>query len=267
MKKLGVAVCAALTAIALCGCSKKAEKGEFTIEKGKFNIGVEIGYPPFEYYAEDGKTAEGFDMELGREIAKRLGLEAVIIDTAWDGIFAGLNTDRYDVIMSSVTITDERKANYDFTEPYVGNGQTIILQKDSTLPITKMSDLAGLKVGYQAECTSDFYTKKVSAAEGWTYVENGYDKILNAYDDLRLKRIDAVVSDGLVAVSYLAPKDSEFKQVWAGTPDEYFGICVKKGNTVLLEKLNKCLEDMKADGTMKALYEKVFGMDLSNTIQ
>lgn len=267
MKKFTTLICSALVLAALTGCAKKAEKGEFTVEKGKFMVGMEVGYPPFEYYAEDGKTPSGFDVELGTAIAERLGLEPVFIDTAWDGIFAGLDTERYDVVMSAATITEERKANYDFSQPYIGNGQAIILRKDSKLPVTKMKDLAGLKVGYQAETTSDFYTKKVSSAEGWTYVENAYDKVMNAYDDLKLGRIDAVVSDSLVAVSYLAPADSEFKQVFMGTPDEYFGVCLKKGNSALTEKVDAVIDEMKKDGSLAKIYIKVFGLDLSDSIK
>ena len=266
MKKV-IGLLLAVMTLACVSCSKKIEKGEFTVQKGKYMVGMEIGYPPFEYYADDGSTPMGFDVLLGKEIAKRLGLEAEFIDTAWDGIFAGLDTDRYDVVMSAATITPERVANYDFSTPYIGNGQAIILRKDSTLNITKFEDLAGLKVGYQAETTSDFYTKKHSAESGFTYVENAYDKVMNAYDDLRLKRIDAVVSDDLVAVNYLAPEDSPFKRVWGGTPDEYFGICMKNDNTVLQEKINAVLEEMKADGTLKSIYIKIFGMDLSSSIQ
>ncbi|MCQ2242323.1 ABC transporter substrate-binding protein [Treponema sp.] len=265
MKKLMAVLCAAGMILALSGCSKKAEKGEFTVEKGKLMIAMEVGYPPFEYYADDGKTPMGFDVELGKEVAKRLGLEPVFIDTAWDGIFAGLDTDRYDTVMSAATITPERVQNYTFSQPYIGNGQAIILQKDSTLSIKEFSDLAGLKVGYQAETTSDFYTKKHS--EGWTYVENAYDKVMNAYDDLKLKRIDAVVSDSLVAVDYLAKPNSEFKQVWAAEPDEYFGVCMKKGNTALQAKIDQAINEMKADGTLKNIYIKIFGMDLSDSIK
>jgi len=267
MKKIITILSAAIMALALTGCSKKVEKGEFTVQKGKFLIGVEIGYPPMEYFEEDGKTPAGFDIELGKEIAKRLDLEPVFIDTAWDGIFAGLNTNRYDVVMSATTITEERLQSFDFSTPYVGNGQTIIVRKDSPLNITKFSDIKGLKVGYQAETTSDFYTKKHAKEENFTYTESAYDKIMNAYDDLRLKRIDAVVSDNLVAVDYLAAEDSPFKSVWLGEPDEYFGICVKKGNSVLLEKINATLEEIKNDGTMKELYNKVFAMDLSDSIK
>ena len=267
MKKFGALIGAIVLIAGLTSCTKKVEKGEFTVQKGKLMIAMEIGYPPFEYYADDGKTPMGFDIELGKEIAKRLNLEPEFVDTAWDGIFAGLDTDRYDAVISAATITEERLQNYLFSNPYIGNGQSLIVRKDSTLKINKFSDIAGMKVGYQAETTSDFYAKKHAAEEGFTYIENAYDKVMNAYDDLKLKRIDVVVSDGLVAVDYLAPKDTEFKQVWSGTPDEYFGICMKKGNTELQTKVNKILEDMKADGTLKNIYVKIFGMDLSDSIK
>jgi len=267
MKKIGTVLAALLVIASLTGCSKKVEKGEFTVQKGKLSIAMEIGYPPFEYYAEDGKTPTGFDVDLGKELAKRLNLEVEFIDTAWDGIFAGLDTDRYDLVISAATITKERLENYFFSNPYIGNGQALIVRKDSNLNIKDFKDIANLKVGYQAETTSDFYAKKHSAELGITYVENAYDKVMNAYDDLKLKRIDVVVSDSLVAVDYLAPKDTEFKQVWSGTPDEYFGVCMKKGNSELQAKINKALDEMKADGTLKNIYIKIFGMDLSDSIK
>lgn len=264
MKKVILAVSAVLMAFALTSCGKKTERGEFTVQKGKLMIGCEIGYPPFEYFAEDGKTPAGFDIELGKEVAKRLGLEAEVIDTAWDGILAGLDTDRYDCIMSAMTITDERKANYDFSIPYIGNGQALILRKDSDLNVKEPADLKGLLVGYQAETTSDFYIEKEMAA-GLSCQVAEYDKVMNAYDDLRLGRVDVVCSDSLVAVDYLRG-DSPFKQVWMGTADEYFGVCVKKGNTELQSKITQALKDMIADGTMTQIYLKVFDMDLSSSI-
>lgn len=266
MKKLVATICSILLVAVLTGCSKKTKKGDFTIEKGKLSIAMEAGYPPFEYYADDGVTPIGFDTLLGKEIAKRLGLEAVFIDTAWDGILEGLDNDRYDTIISAMTITEDRVQNYDFSEPYIGNGQAVIIRKDSVLSIKEFKDLDGLKIGYQTETTSDFYCEKMMNQLGIKINTFEYDKIMNAYDDLKLKRLDAVISDSLVAVSYLAPKDSEFKQVWMGTPDEYFGICMKKGNKVLQEKINKALDDMKADGTLSNIYIKTFGMDLSQSI-
>lgn len=254
-----------LTAV-FTGCTKN-KKGVFTIEKGKLCIAMEIGYPPFEYYADDTVTPVGFDIILGKEIARRLNLEAVFIDTAFDGILDGLDADRYDIVLSALTITDERLAKYDFTKPYIGNGQSIVIRKDSDLVVNDFKDFDGLRFGFQGASTSDYFCSHIMQEYGITLETTGYEKILTAYDDLKLNRIDAVVSDSLVAVSYLAPKDSEFRQAWVGTPDEYFGICMKKDNAVLNEKINSTFEEIKADGTLSKIYLEVFGMDLSDSIK
>lgn len=267
MKKVISITLLAAAFFAFAGCNKKVEKGEFTLEKDTLKIGTEVGYPPFEYFDADGKTLIGFDIDLGKTIASQLNLNAQFIDTAWDGIFAGLNTDRYDIIMSAVTITPERLENYDFTQAYIGNGQSIILRKDSNLVIMEPKDLNGLKVGYQSQCSSDFYINKRAKEDGFTFAGSGYDKVMNAYDDLRLGRIDAVVSDYLVAVSYLTAENSEFKEVWTGTADEYFAVCVKKGNTALLDKVNEALSKIKESGQMKNLYLATFKKDLTSSIK
>ncbi|MCR4821444.1 MAG: ABC transporter substrate-binding protein [Treponema sp.] len=266
MKKIIAIALSATVLFSFASCSKKAEKGEFTIEKNVLKIGTEIGYPPFEYFGDDGKTPLGFDIDLGKAIASKLSLQTQFVDTAWDGIFAGLDTDRYDVIMSAVTITPERLEHYDFTQAYIGNGQSIILRKDSNLVINEPKDLQGLKVGYQSQCSSDFYINKKAAEDGFTFQGSGYDKVMNAYDDLRLGRIDALVSDYLVAVSYLTAENSEFKEVWTGTADEYFAVCVKKGNTALLDKVNEALSQIKESGQMKELYLSTFKKDLTSSI-
>ncbi|MGP1458280.1 MAG: ABC transporter substrate-binding protein [Treponema sp.] len=255
-----------LAAFALTGCSKKTAHNGFTLEDGVLKVGVEIGYPPFEYFAVDGKTPLGFDIALARECARRLNLEPRFIDTAWDGIFAGLDAGRYDIIVSAVAMTEMRKARYDFSDAYIGNGQSIIVRKDSALDIKEPADLKGKKIGYQAECASDFFMER-KASEGLNFTKSEYDKVMNAYDDLRLGRIDAVVSDYLVAVSYLEREDSAFKAVWIGDPDECFGICMKKGRVELTAKLNAALAGMKADGTLKKLYIETFGTDLSGSVK
>lgn len=260
MKKVIAMLGACLMVLAAVGCSKKAEKGEYTLEKGVLKIGVEIGYPPMEYFDTDGKTPIGFDIELSKLLADKLGLSLELVDTAWDGIFAGLETDKYDAVISSVTITDERKGSMDFSKSYIGNGQAIILQKNSTLAISKPEDLAGLKVAYQAETTSDFFMAKKAAA-GLKFVPCEFDKVINAYDELGLGRCDAVVSDALVSAAYLGP-DSKYKSVWVGDPDEYFGVAVKKGNSALVAKLNEALASLESDGSLSKISKDVFGADL-----
>lgn len=266
MKKSVVCAALALAAalVATTGCAKKAEKGEYTIEKGVYKVGMEIGYPPMEYYEADGKTPAGFDIELGNAIAEKLGLKAEFIDTAWDGIFAGLETNKYDVVMSAATITPERLESMEFSKPYVGNGQAIVVNTKSGFTPATPAELAGKIVAYQAETTSDiFMTKQAEAGLKFTAAE--FDKVINAFDELKLGRCDAVVCDALVYASY--KDDPAYVSTWTGDADEYFGVAIRKGNSELVSKVNAALDELIADGTMKALYEKVFGADLSNTIQ
>lgn len=266
MKKVCAVVSAVLIALSFAGCAKKSASADgLTLEKGKLKIGMEIGYPPMEYYAEDGKTPAGFDVELGKAVAAKLGLEPEFVDTAWDGIFAGLDTDKYDVVMSAVTITDERKQTMNFSKAYIGNGQALILNKNSKVTAKSPDDLSGLKVGYQAETTSNIFMDKM-AEKGLKFEAEEYDKVMNAYDDLSLGRSDAVISDALVSVSYLSKPDNPFVMVWQGPADEFFGVALKKDNAKLTDAVNGAIDSLVADGTMKNISQKVFGVDLVSNV-
>lgn len=264
MKKIALAVIALAASLSFIGCNKKAEAGEFTVEKGKLKVGMEIGYPPMEYYAADGKTPIGFDIELGKNVASKLGLEVEFVDTAWDGIFAGLETNKYDCVMSAATITPERLESMEFSRAYIGNGQTIVVKADSGFKPASPSDLEGKVVAYQAETTSDIFMTK-QAEGGLKFTPAEFDKVINAYDELKLGRCDAVVSDALVYANYA--DDPAFASTWVGSADEYFGVAIRKGNSALVEKVNAAIDEMIADGTMKEIYLKIFGTDLSDTIK
>lgn len=264
MKKVAFGAAALAVVLMFAGCNKKAEAGEFTVEKGKFKVGMEIGYPPMEYYDADGKTPIGFDVKFGGELAKKLGLEAEFIDTAWDGIFAGLETNKYDVVIAAATITPERLESMEFSKPYVGNGQTIVVNSASGFRPASPAELSGKVVAYQAETTSDIFMEKQRKA-GLKFTPAEFDKVINAYDELKLGRCDAVVSDALVFANYA--EDPAFTSTWVGDADEYFGVAIRKGNNVLLDKVNAAIDEMIADGTMKELYLGVFGTDLSDTLK
>lgn len=264
MKKIAVVVAAFAAVLALSSCNKKVEAGEFTVEKGKLKVGMEIGYPPMEYYDADGKTPIGFDIELGKVVAEKLGLEVEFVDTAWDGIFAGLETNKYDCVMSAATITPERLESMEFSKPYVGNGQAIVVRADRDFRPSSPSELEGKTVAYQAETTSDIFMQKQAQA-GLKFTPAEFDKVINAYDELKLGRCDAVVSDALVYANYA--NDPSFISTWVGSADEYFGVAIRKGNTVLLEKVNAALDEMLADGSMTELYLKIFGADMSDTVK
>jgi polar amino acid transport system substrate-binding protein len=213
-------------------CQKKAASAadgnkqaapSLTIKPGVLSVGMEIGYPPMEYFDTDGKTPIGFDVSMGKALAERMGLKAEFVDTAWDGIFAGVDTRKYDTIMSAVTITPERLAAYNFTKPYIGNAQALVLLKNTKVTARTPAELTGLGVAYQAETTSDIYMTKL-AEGGLKFTAYEYDKVLNCFDELRLGRVDAIVCDSLVAVDYIAPADTPFEIVWLGEADETFGI-------------------------------------------
>ncbi|MFP3090182.1 ABC transporter substrate-binding protein [Treponema sp. TIM-1] len=239
----------------------RQSSGGLTIKPGVLSIGMEIGYPPMEYQDENGNVV-GFDVQMARAIAAKLGLEVEFIDTAWDGIFAGVDTGKYDCIMSAVTITEERLAKNNFTKPYIGNAQALVLLKGSSIKARRPEDLNGLGVAYQAETTSDIYMAQLQQSQGLQFTPYEYDKVINCFDELKLGRVDAIVCDSLVAFDYIAPADSPFEIVWQGQADEKFGICLKKGNDALTAAIDKALDELFADGTMLKISQEIFKMDM-----
>jgi polar amino acid transport system substrate-binding protein len=266
MKKALLAVLCAIFVGGILFAGGAKESGGLTLKKGVLMVGMEIGYPPMEYLDSDGKTPIGFDVSMAKAVAEKLGLKVELVDTAWDGIFAGVSTGKYDCIMSSVTITPERLTAHDFTKPYIGNAQAMVLLKGSSVKARRPEELGGLSVAYQAETTSDIYMDKL-AAGGLKFTAREYDKVMNCFDELRLGRVDAIVCDSLVAVDYIAPADTPFEIVWQGTADEVFAVCLKKGNDALTEALDKALDELFAEGVMLKLSQEIFKMDLVSGVR
>jgi polar amino acid transport system substrate-binding protein len=253
----------AIFAVFFVGCSKKSDG--LTIKEGILLIGMEIGYPPMQYIAEDGKTLKGFDVDMALAIAEKLGLEAEFIDTAWDGIFIGVNTGKYDCIISSVTILESRLVNFNFSKPYIQTTLCIVMLRNSRHSVSVPKDLAGLRVAYQEATTSEFFMADL-AKEGLRFAPFEYDKVTYCFDELRLGRIDAVVTDLLVAYEYLSRSDI-FQIVWQGGEEE-FGICLKKGNDALTEAIDRALDELFEDGTMLRISKEHFsGMDLVSAVR
>jgi polar amino acid transport system substrate-binding protein len=239
----------------------KQQSGGLTIKPGVLMVGLEIGYPPMEYLDADGNPV-GFDVELAGLIADKLGLKLELVDTAWDGIFAGVDTGKYDCIISSVTITEERLRAHTFSSPYIGNAMSMVLLKGANyVKARRPEELEGLGVAYQAETTADFYMADL-AAKGLKFTPYEYDKVINCFDELKLGRVDAIMVDSLVAVDYIAPADTPFELVWQGPADEKFGICLKKGNEALAWEISTALDQLFADGTMHRLSQKIFKLDM-----
>ena len=243
----------------------KQESGALTITKGTLAIAMEIGYPPMEYYDTDGITPIGFDVQLGKALADKLGLVPKYIDTAWDGIFAGVNTGKYDVIMSAVTITEARLGEFNFSTPYIQNAQAIVLPTGSGRSVRGLADLAGLSVAYQAETTSDDVMTG-QAEQGLKFTPLEYDQVLMAFNELRLGRADAVICDSVVAYFYAAQPGNPYTIVWEGA-GEALGICMKQGNDALTAANQNALDELYAEGTIQNLSQRVFGRDLVSSVR
>ncbi len=233
----------ALTAASLFSCAKKP---------AKITVATDATWPPMEF-VDENKNIVGFDIDLVNEIAKAEGFQVEIKNTAWDGIFAGLAAGNYQVIASSVTITDERKATMDFSDPYVNAGQVLVVRKDSS-GISSLADLKGKKVGAQIGTTGAIEIGKVQGVELKTYDEVGL-----AFEDLVNGNIQGVVADSPIAANF-ALQNAAYKDklMIVGKPftDEWLGFAFKKGDTKTLKLFNDGLAKVKASGKLDELQKK-----------
>ncbi len=275
LKRVLALICAAVLALGLfAGCGAKEEsvteapdvttaqtngKADLQlIQPGKLIVGTEIGYPPFEMYAE-GNVPTGFDIELAKEIAAILGLEVEYKDRPFDTILQGLEIDQYDVVMSAVTITGERKAIVDFSDSYVKNWQSIVVLKGTT-PITSPEGLNGKKVTYQKGTTSTKYLTDLIDTGKLQCEVTAYDKVLQCFDALRNGTVDAVLCDSVVTDGYIVREPNKFDMSWIQSSDaaaepELFGVAVKKGNASLLAAVNDALAQLEENKTLEQLRE------------
>lgn len=202
-------------------------------------VATDATWPPMEFVDEGTKEIVGFDIDLMAEIAKHSGFTYEFKNTAWDGIFAGLGAGRYDAVMSSVTITEERKQQMDFSDPYINAGQILVVPK-STSGVTTLQDMKGKTVGAQIGTTGSFEVQKVDGVR-----LKSYDEIGLAFEDLVNGRIDGVVADTPVAAQFALQNETyqdELKIVGEPFTNEFYGIAVAKGNDELLDAINAGLE-------------------------
>jgi len=242
-------LCAAALAM-VTGCSKKDAASTATTTK--IVIASDATWPPMEFLDEN-KNIVGFAPDMLKAISEATGVEIEVRNTAWDGIFAGLASGSYDAICSSVTITDERKATMDFSEPYVNAGQILVVQKGTT-GVEKIADLKGKKIGAQIGTTGAIEISKdksVSLAS--------YDEVGLAFEDLAIGRISGVVADNPIAANF-ALQNPKFKEklMIVGKPftDEWLGIACRKGDAKTLAILNDGLAKIKASGKLDELAKK-----------
>lgn len=214
-------------------------------------VATDAAWPPMEM-VDANKQIVGYDIDFLNAVAKEAGFKVTFKNTAWDGIFAGLEAGQYDAIISSVTITEERKAKYDFSAPYISAGQILVVPKAEKA--TKLADMKGKKVGAQIGTTGAMEIKKVAGVELKTYDEVGL-----AFEDMAAGRVSDVVCDEPTAVIYALQKkeySAKFKVVGKPFTKEAYGIVVKKGNKELLAMINKGIAAVKAKKIDEQLKKK-----------
>ena len=246
-------------ALAACGKQESAAPpaGASAAATRIYTVGTDAAYAPFESQNEKGEIV-GFDIDIVRAVAQKAGLEVRFVNTPWEGIFNALKQGDRDLLVSSITITDERKQSMDFSAPYFDAHQLIAVKGDSK--VARFDDLKTLRVGVQTGTTGD---ETISKLQGKNSADiKRFESTPLALKELEAGGIDAVVADNGVVINYVANNGADrFKTVNdpAFAPEQY-GIAVRKGDAALLAKLNQGLSTIRADGTYDRIYARYLGL-------
>ncbi len=237
----------AATTAAAAAEAKAAPAAVKTVQDGKLIMCTNAEFPPYEFH--DNNAIVGIDVEICGAIAEKMGLELEIEDIAFDSIIPEISSGKADVGAAGMTVTEDRKQNVDFSETYAKASQVIIVTEKSE--VKGFDDLKDKKVGVQTGTTGDIY---VTGDLGDDHVER-YAKGMEAVQALSQTKIDAVVIDGEPAKKYVS-EVSGLKILDESYTDEEYAIAIRKGNTELLEAVNKAIAELKADGTLDKIVAK-----------
>lgn len=256
MNWLKIIAGAALLQAALLAPAQAGENLDAIKSAGVLKIGTEGTYAPFTFHDPDGKLV-GFDVEIGAAVAEKLGVKPEYLEGKWDGLIAGLDANRYDVVVNQVGITDQRKQKYDFSEPYIASKAVLITRADDD-SIKGFADLKGKKSAQSL--TSNF--GKLAEASGAELVgTDGFDQSIQL---VLTGRADATINDSLSFLDFKKHKPDANVKIAAEQADaDYSGIIFRKGDADLKAAIDKALVDIKADGTYQKISDKYFGQDVS----
>lgn len=280
LKKSAAALAALTLTAALAGCGSTASSaatstdtaastaetsGENELEKvkaaGKLVVGVEGTYPPFTYHDDNGELT-GLDIELGKALADKLGVEVEFQEAAWDSLLIGIDTERFDTVINSVSITDERAEKYDFSDPYYYEARRVVVRADDD-SIHGPEDLNGKKIA----------TNTTNAFIPW-YEEQGVEVVGvdtsgEAIDLLLSGRVDFVGINVPVLNAYLQEHPDAADKVKEAfvipNSEDVIAIPVRKGEPEFLDAINAALAELREEGTLKEISEKYLGGDYTNS--
>ena len=281
LKKAGAAVLALTLTAALAGCGSSASSAaassdtaaastadtadETELDKvkaaGKLVVGVEGTYPPFTYHDDNGELT-GLDIELGKALADKLGVEVEFQEAAWNSLLIGIDTERFDTVINSVSITDERAEKYDFSDPYYYEARRVVVRADDD-SIHGPEDLNGKKIA----------TNTTNAFIPW-YEEQGVEVVGvdtsgEAIDLLLSGRVDFVGINVPVLNAYLQEHPDAAGKVKEAfvipNSEDVIAIPVRKGEPEFLDAINAALAELREEGTLKEISEKYLGGDYTNS--
>ena len=270
-----MSVMAAAGVLSLAGCSSNtsaptasstaasasaaaANKLEAIQSNGKLVIALEGAWQPWSFH-DESDTLVGYDVEVSRAIAEKLGVEPKYVESDWDSLFAGLDAGRYDLVCNGVEVTEERAKTYDFTTPYGYIHTALAVRKDNE-DIKSFEDLAGKTTANSPASTY------MELAESYGATVQGIDTLEETIQLLTAGRIDATLNADVSFYDYLnVHPDANFKLVAQTEEASHVAIPVlKSDDTSFLDALNSAIEALRADGTLKELSEKYFGEDISS---
>lgn len=240
-----------------CGGSGGGTGGGSSDDGPLYVVGTEAAYPPFEMINEQTQEFEGFDIELMEAIAQEAGFTVEWQNVAWDALGPALQTGQIDLIISAMTITDERAINLQFSDPYFTAGQVILVRSDNT-DIQGPQDLAGRTVGVQANTTGHFAVQGIEGVADNQILT--FESTPDAFNALLTGNVDAVVADLPVVAEFVRNNpQAGVKQVGSNFTVEYYGIAMRHGEPELLQAVNRGLAAVKASGRYDEIYNKYFG--------
>ncbi len=231
------------------GCGQ--EQLENPMDRTVLTIGTDATYPPFELVDSRTGTPTGFDIDLVSEVCARNGWTPEFIVTPFDGIIPGLLNNKYDLVISAMTITPERAAVVAFSDPYYLAGQTMAVPVDDTMIVT-VEDLRGRHVGVQLGTTGELMAKRMDGVHVFSY-----DNIGAAFIDMNNGNLDAVLNDFPTTQAYIS-RHGMARMVGNILSEEHYGMAMRPKDTVLHRQVNDALAAIRSDGTYDSLHVKWF---------
>lgn len=264
----GAGALAAFAGLGLAGCSGQGAGAGSTAaggdlletvrDRGEMTFATEGTWSPWTFHNEADELT-GFDIEVARAVAAELGVEASFAEGEWDGLLAGLDSDRFDTMANGVSVTPEREEQYDFTEPYAYNRIVVITMEDSA--IASLEDLDGMRT---ANTLGSSYA---TLAESYGATNTGVDDFNQTIELLEQGRIDATLNDEVVFYDYMnAHPDAPLKIAAENAEPTHVAFPLRKGEetAALREAMNEAIDALRADGTLASLSNEFFGIDITS---